>query len=1134
MARPVVSCAACGHGNRAAARYCGQCGGVLGAGEALPGWGRLAGPGPPIGGRYRLEQQLGSGSFGRALLADDIVLDRRCVVKQLRLDTVSAELYPQVTAAFEREARLLVRLNTPGHPNIPEIYEYLPAEHCLVMKYITGTSLQLVLKGQLGPLPEETALRYARDVCSALAYMHGREPAPVIHGDLKPANILLDSEGRIWLVDFGLSRPHRPPADGGSGEARERPSGTPGYTPPEQWRGQVEPRSDIYALGATLFELLTRQRPLSDAGELVLALRRVNPLIATETERLIRRALALDVARRPDAAEMLASLEHLLAKVTLPPPPPAELPPAGGPFLGREGELRTLQGRLRAERAVALIGMAGVGKTALLSELLQRAAPPEARFFHACMADAGLDRLLYQLCAHLARQGEPGPWEHLQRARLRDDRAHLARTLADMVLAALPRGAAGPDPLLCLDDAHVLAGDPTAALLLAGLRRLARGGLLRLLVASREALPPFVEAELLRLGGLEQGEAAMLVASHGVSLDPALLGELHRATGGNAQLLILASNLLAGRPDAQAAIAGLVSAPDVERYLIAEVDEGLSREERQVMQAVAALAVTGATRDLVEYMAGGAVKRALRSLSDRQLLLRRSDEGGAYVQHALVRAFYSELPARAERIRLHRSAAGYFQEVAPDSLGAAYHLLHAGDAASAAELAVAASLDALHRGRLAQLRAVLEQIPAEHMDHERAVELLLARAEAQIFAGAGGEARASLMAALARLQGAEDRPSSPALTARACRGLAGALEHEAPGEALAWVERGLAALGGADPVEEALLLHRQGSLHLALGAFDAAEGVLERALAGLPEAMPDRRADVLVNLGISFCARGLREPGVARLHEALELYRRTGNSWGEGTAYQNLGIDSDYAGDWEGAGAAYGRALACAEATGNVERQAHLALLLGTLATQRGDDAVAEERLGRCVALAGEHQLREYQAMALSSLGDLQIARGELDAAAGTLARAEELAASLGEGFHQLPEIYRGQALTVVERDAGRAEAKARRALDLAREQGEPREEGRGLRVLAQVLAAGGRLDEAAPLFGQAVALLDEYDPYEAARARGAWARALAEREPERAAALRGEARATFARLGARRDLAALDEAAPAAPASGT
>lgn len=262
METPTRSCAQCRHQNRSGARFCGWCGIALDTRPAPPAQIQLA-PGSTLGpdGRYQIVRRLGQGGFGIAYLAGDRQLGRRCVVKQMQLDP---ELAPAtrvaLAATFRREARLLAELNDPGHPHIPEIYAYLEAEHCLVMKLIDGRSLLHVLKRRVEPLPEQEALRYAYDICSALVYLHERRPTPVIHRDIKPQNVLVDGEGRLWLIDFGLARGSAAAAALGPGAASQA-MGTPGYTSPEQWQGRAEPRSDVYALGATLLELLTGRRP---------------------------------------------------------------------------------------------------------------------------------------------------------------------------------------------------------------------------------------------------------------------------------------------------------------------------------------------------------------------------------------------------------------------------------------------------------------------------------------------------------------------------------------------------------------------------------------------------------------------------------------------------------------------------------------------------------------------------------------------------------------------------------------------------------------------------------------------------------------------------------------------------------
>ncbi|PDW01758.1 hypothetical protein [Candidatus Viridilinea mediisalina] len=126
-----LACHSCGHANRLVARYCGACGRLLAA-EQRFALGTLLG----ADGRYRVEQRLGAGGFGEAYLVEDGQLQRLCVAKRLKLQpTWSPERTRTIVEHFEREAQLLVALNNPGHPNIPEIFAYLPASHCLVMKY---------------------------------------------------------------------------------------------------------------------------------------------------------------------------------------------------------------------------------------------------------------------------------------------------------------------------------------------------------------------------------------------------------------------------------------------------------------------------------------------------------------------------------------------------------------------------------------------------------------------------------------------------------------------------------------------------------------------------------------------------------------------------------------------------------------------------------------------------------------------------------------------------------------------------------------------------------------------------------------------------------------------------------------
>ncbi len=267
--------------------------------------------------------------MGAIYLADDTRLVRKCIVKEMLPDYTSPEGRHKAETDFQREARTLALLNQPGHPNIPEIYDYFieNGRHYLVMKYIGGENLEERLKRRKRPLNEKDAIEWAIQVCDALAYMHNRKPEPVIHRDIKPANLILAEDGRLWLVDFGLVRamPSGRPQTNGGGKTVA--IGTPGYSPPEQWLQEPEPRSDIYALGTSLHHLLSGHDPRDAFAQedivtpaMVLGaapfppIRQLNDKVSTAMERIIQAAMQTEVYQRPTAAELKSELEAVARK----------------------------------------------------------------------------------------------------------------------------------------------------------------------------------------------------------------------------------------------------------------------------------------------------------------------------------------------------------------------------------------------------------------------------------------------------------------------------------------------------------------------------------------------------------------------------------------------------------------------------------------------------------------------------------------------------------------------------------------------------------------------------------------------------------------------------------------------------
>jgi serine/threonine protein kinase len=266
--------------------------------------------------------------MGAVYLAKDIELfGRLCVVKQMRPFFATQSERRKAEEDFKREAEVLARLNQPGHPRIPEVYGYFveSLDQFLVMKYIEGESLERRLERLGRPLSPAEVIRCAQEAANALVYLHSRRPQPVIHRDIKPANIIVDPEDRVWLVDFGLARAAvsagaRVMTAGGKTVA----AGTPGYTPIEQWQMRPEPKSDIFALGATMHHLLTARDPrdrFTSFPELDLGVLRslssfqplselrsdVSPTLAN----LVARCLAPDPKTRPSAQQLEVELGRL-------------------------------------------------------------------------------------------------------------------------------------------------------------------------------------------------------------------------------------------------------------------------------------------------------------------------------------------------------------------------------------------------------------------------------------------------------------------------------------------------------------------------------------------------------------------------------------------------------------------------------------------------------------------------------------------------------------------------------------------------------------------------------------------------------------------------------------------------------
>jgi serine/threonine protein kinase len=269
------------------------------------------------GGRYTLERLIASGGMGSVYRAIDGRFKRPCAVKEM-LDKFHSEgERAQAIEWFEREATLLLDLN---HPCIPRVRDFFAeyGRHYLVMDFIDGHTLAerleleanvLGTQGTRG-ITEAHARSWMRQVSGVLSYLHSQDPQ-IIFRDLKPSNVMVTGRDEIKLIDFGIARTFQ-------SQIQSTVIMTVGYAPPEQLYGQPEPRSDIYALGATIYRLLTRRDASSNKPTLFsfAPIRSFRPDISPAFEQILMKALAPVLGQRWTSA---VELERAL--LALPPIP---------------------------------------------------------------------------------------------------------------------------------------------------------------------------------------------------------------------------------------------------------------------------------------------------------------------------------------------------------------------------------------------------------------------------------------------------------------------------------------------------------------------------------------------------------------------------------------------------------------------------------------------------------------------------------------------------------------------------------------------------------------------------------------------------------------------------------------------
>jgi serine/threonine protein kinase len=276
--------------------------------------------------QYRIVRLVGGGGMAWVYQVEELPAGsgQLWALKELRPQTQDKDEQATARDLFEQEARLLRELD---HVNIPKIAGFFEenGRACLVMEFIWGESLEKRLKATNAPLLETDVLKWAIQLCDALDYLHTCRP-PIIFRDIKPSNVMVTNTGLVKLIDFGIARTYK------VGKKRDTVAmGSENYAAPEQWgKGQTDARSDLYALGATMYHLLANMAPTpAFLPSEPLPLGNYNSALSKKTIALIERVMDRDRQKRYQSAlQMREALVEALPTPYVPPSIPVMPRPA--------------------------------------------------------------------------------------------------------------------------------------------------------------------------------------------------------------------------------------------------------------------------------------------------------------------------------------------------------------------------------------------------------------------------------------------------------------------------------------------------------------------------------------------------------------------------------------------------------------------------------------------------------------------------------------------------------------------------------------------------------------------------------------------------------------------------------------
>lgn len=805
-------------------------------------------------------------------------------------------------------------------------------------------------------------------------------------------------------------------------------------------------------------------------------------------------------------------------------------------FIGRTADVHQCAESLQHTGLLLIAGMSGVGKSALALNLAyQIAGNRKLVFWHQFNENYDAKDIFDHLGRFLAAHGNSAFWYKWNRSR----RPSQGEAWADLLQALR-----GNNYVLCFDNFYPVRRDPMgkkkAALqpLIDQMKRATADGGLLVIVTTRHRSPFGTDVHPILLRGLSLQDTTVLLENAGLQLAPPLTKAIHRRTEGNAQLLQLMVQILKSNTDHAVVIEKFRETAAVKPFLFEQIDTTLSLKERNVMLGLSILFGYPATAEAIEaILDAGDLSDALYALSNRNLI--QQSEGtllSSYRLHALLQAHYYAVVKKDKKGNhrlLHQRAGRYYEADAFDPLLAVLHFYYGGDAAQAAQLVITHVTTIIQRGQASGVQAIVAQLLSSTTAIWEKIALMIVDGKLHDAMDDQATAETRFTAALRLLDPLPATDENQLLRIRAYHGLGKSLELKQPQSAATHLETAITLFDSDSHLFSATMTQAVaelyvdlGNVYIYLGDYDKARQSLDQGLQRLPDDPPTAVHSIAYKaLNTIYLYQGDLTKAQDYATKALTISRKLGADFETATMLVNLSSIQYAQGDWLGTLTTLTEALTLADRLNSTEIKAAASLNLGDTYSKMGDDDAAYAALKETLQLATDHQLHVLEIFANFTLANQHLKIERWTDAYTNLQLAEKRSTEIEHESSKTVIASLRAELSLGQKQFAVAQAYAQQAITLAQATGETPDEGIAQRLLGQALLAQQQVELAFAAFERSLALLADNDLYEVARTQVqlGLVHFLRQNRIEAETFLQA-AKATFLKLGARRDLAKLEQ----------